>query len=69
MAKFGCFQLVHISFFFCWSDSILQAKQEVLPEFEIGILQVVVPYPGAAAEEVEQGIVLALEKPSMVLTV
>ena len=47
---------------FAGAIGILQAKQEVLPEFEIGILQVVVPYPGAAPEEVEQGIVLALEE-------
>ena len=47
---------------FAGAIGLLQAKQEVLPEFDIGILQVVVPYPGAAPEEVEQGIVLALEE-------
>ena len=47
---------------FAGAIGLLQAKQEVLPEFDIGILQVIVPYPGAAPEEVEQGIVLALEE-------
>ena len=42
--------------------SILQTKQEVLPEFSVDIIAVTVPYPGASPEEVEQGIVLALEE-------
>ena len=47
---------------FAGAVGLLQTKQEVLPEFDIGIIQVIVPYPGAAPEEVEQGIVLALEE-------
>ena len=47
---------------FAGAVGLLQTKQEVLPEFDIGIIQVLVPYPGAAPEEVEQGIVLALEE-------
>ena len=47
---------------FAGAISLLQTKQEVLPEFDVGIVQVLVPYPGAAPEEVEQGIVLALEE-------
>jgi multidrug efflux pump subunit AcrB len=37
-------------------------KQEVFPEFELDIIQIVVPYPGASPEEVEQGILLAVEE-------
>ena len=37
-------------------------KQEVFPSFDLDMIQVVVPYPGASPEEVEQGIVLAIEE-------
>ena len=37
-------------------------KQEVFPEFELDIVVVSVPYPGASPEEVEQGILLAAEE-------
>lgn len=37
-------------------------KQEVFPEFELDIVNVIVPYPGASPEEVEQGIVLSVEE-------
>ena len=37
-------------------------KQEVFPEFEIDVVNVTVPYPGASPREVEQGIVLAIEE-------
>lgn len=37
-------------------------KQEVFPEFKLGMVRIVVPYPGASPDEVEQGIVLALEE-------
>ncbi|MBL8616010.1 MAG: efflux RND transporter permease subunit [Deltaproteobacteria bacterium] len=37
-------------------------KQEVFPEFTPEIVNVTVPYPGASPEEVEQGIVLAVEE-------
>lgn len=40
----------------------LRAKQEVFPEFELDLVQVTVPYPGASPEEVESGIVLAVEE-------
>jgi len=39
-----------------------QIKQEVFPEFESDIVTVTVPYPGASPEEVEKGIVLAIEE-------
>ncbi|MFW6151983.1 MAG: efflux RND transporter permease subunit [Verrucomicrobiota bacterium] len=36
-------------------------KQEVFPSFDLDTVTVSVPYPGATPEEVEQGIVLAIE--------
>lgn len=40
----------------------LQIKQEVFPEFSLDTVSVSVAYPGASPEEVEQGIVLAVEE-------
>ena len=37
-------------------------KQEVFPEFELDMVLISVVYPGASPEEVEQGIVLAIEE-------
>ena len=37
-------------------------KQEVFPEFDMDVVSVSVAYPGASPEEVEQGIVLAIEE-------
>ena len=37
-------------------------KQEVFPAFELDLVTVAVPYPGASPAEVEQGIVLAIEE-------
>ena len=39
----------------------LQSTKEVFPEFTLDTVSVTVPYPGASPEEVEQGIVLAVE--------
>ena len=39
-----------------------RTKQELFPEVELGIVTITVPYPGASPEEVEQGVVLALEE-------
>lgn len=39
-----------------------QIKQEVFPEFDLDIVTVRVPYPGSSPEEVEQGIILAVEE-------
>jgi multidrug efflux pump subunit AcrB len=36
-------------------------KQEVFPEFELDIVDVSVAYPGASPEEVEEGIIRAIE--------
>jgi multidrug efflux pump subunit AcrB len=41
---------------------LLRTKQEVFPEFDLDLVTVSVPYPGAAPAEVEQGILLAIEE-------
>ncbi|KKK54077.1 hypothetical protein LCGC14_3088360, partial [marine sediment metagenome] len=40
----------------------LSIKQEVFPEYELDIINVSVSYPGTSPEEVEQGVVLAIEE-------
>ena len=42
-----------------WGSRI---KQEVFPDFELDIVTITVPYPGASPEEVERAIVLAVEE-------
>ena len=42
-----------------WDCSI---QTEILPEFDVDIIAVTVPYPGASPEEVEQGIILSIEE-------
>ena len=37
-------------------------RQEVFPEFSTDVVSVVVPYPGAAPEEVEEGVVIRVEE-------
>jgi multidrug efflux pump subunit AcrB len=37
-------------------------KKEVFPDFELDIVSITVPYPGASPEEVERGIILAIEE-------
>jgi len=44
---------------FIWG---LHIKQEVFPAFDLDRVVISVPYPGASPEEVEQGIILALEE-------
>ena len=39
-----------------------QIQQEVFPKFDLDIVTVRVPYPGASPQEVEQGIILAVEE-------
>lgn len=41
---------------------LIRTKQEIFPEFSVGYVSIAVPYPGASPEEVEQGIILALEE-------
>jgi len=40
----------------------LQIKQEVFPEFDLDMVNITVAYPGASPEEVESGIILAIEE-------
>ncbi|MEM7416638.1 MAG: efflux RND transporter permease subunit [Gemmatimonadota bacterium] len=42
--------------------STVGLKQEVFPAFDLDVITVSVPYPGASPAEVEQGIVLAVEE-------
>jgi multidrug efflux pump subunit AcrB len=37
-------------------------KQEVFPEYDLDLVTITVPYPGASPEEVEQGILLVVEE-------
>lgn len=37
-------------------------KQEVFPDFELDMVRIAVPYPGASPQEVERGILLAVEE-------
>lgn len=39
-----------------------QVKQEVFPEFDLDLITISVPYPGASPAEVEQGLILAVEE-------
>ena len=37
-------------------------KQEVFPYFDMDMVRITVPYPGASPQEVEEGILLAVEE-------
>ena len=39
-----------------------QIKKEVFPDFDLDIVTITVPYPGASPEEVERGVILAIEE-------
>ncbi|MGD9309122.1 MAG: efflux RND transporter permease subunit [Desulfosarcina sp.] len=39
-----------------------QVKKEVFPDFELDYVTIRVPYPGASPEEVERGVILAVEE-------
>jgi multidrug efflux pump subunit AcrB len=41
---------------------LASVKQEVFPEFDLDVVRITVPYPGASPAEVEQGIILAVEE-------
>jgi multidrug efflux pump subunit AcrB len=41
---------------------LTRVKQEVFPEFELDIITVVVPYPGASPEEVEKAVTRTIEE-------
>ena len=40
----------------------LKIKKEIFPDFDLDIVNIQVSYPGASPEEVEQGIILAIEE-------
>ena len=40
----------------------IQIKKEVFPDFELDMVSIGVSYPGASPEEVENGIILAIEE-------
>ncbi|WP_153559205.1 efflux RND transporter permease subunit [Roseimaritima sediminicola] len=42
---------------------LYQMRREVFPEFELEIVMVTVPYPGASPEDVEQGVCQLIEEP------
>ncbi|MCP4203474.1 MAG: efflux RND transporter permease subunit [bacterium] len=42
--------------------TVRSIKREVFPEFSIDLISVTVPYPGAAPEEVEEGVVVRIEE-------
>lgn len=37
-------------------------KKEVFPEYELDLVTITVPYPGSSPEDVEQGVILAIEE-------
>ena len=39
----------------------LNLKQEIFPEFSVDRIRIIMAYPGASPEEIEQGIILAIE--------
>lgn len=41
---------------------LTRIKEEVFPEFSLDMVTITVPYPGASPEEVESGIILAIEE-------
>ena len=41
---------------------VLHIKKEIFPDFELDIVNITVPYPGASPEEVERGVILAVEE-------
>ena len=54
--------LIMLVFLFGGLLAMYSIKQEVFPEFQVDIVTVSVPYPGASPEEVEQGILLVIEE-------
>ncbi|MFT5887888.1 MAG: multidrug efflux pump subunit AcrB, partial [Zhongshania sp.] len=42
--------------------SALNVRRTIQPDFELNIIQITVPYPGATPEEVESGVVLKVEE-------
>lgn len=42
--------------------SAFTLRKQTTPDFELNIVQVIVPYPGAAPQEVEEGVVIKIEE-------
>ncbi|MBT8333368.1 MAG: efflux RND transporter permease subunit, partial [Deltaproteobacteria bacterium] len=49
-------------FLICGAISINSITQEVFPYYDLDIITISVPYPGASPEEIEKGIVIAIEE-------
>jgi len=49
-------------FLICGAISIKSITQEVFPYYDLDIITISVPYPGASPEEIEKGIVIAVEE-------
>ena len=43
-------------------NSMRQVKQEIFPEFALDSVEIFVSYPGSGPEEIEQGVLLAIEE-------
>ena len=54
--------LLMLIIIFVGTLSGIMIKRTMMPEFDIPIIRVIVPYPGAAPEEVESGVVLRIEE-------
>ena len=54
--------LIMMVMLFGGAMAMLGMKQEVFPEFSLDIVNITVPYPGTTPEEVERGIILAVEE-------
>ena len=54
--------LLMVVILFVGIGSALAIQRTLQPEFEINIITITVPYPGATPEEVEDGVVLKIEE-------
>jgi HAE1 family hydrophobic/amphiphilic exporter-1 len=46
----------------CGAASLIMMRREIFPEFELDVILITVPYPGAPPEEVEEGICQKIEE-------
>ena len=54
--------LLMLLFIVCGLLAVTDITQEVFPDYDLDIISITVPYPGASPEEVEKGIILAIEE-------
>ena len=66
-SQFCCSQPLHVCAHLWWPCGAKPNEARVLPEFDIDVISVAVPYPGGSPEDVEQGIILSLKKLFVVL--